>query len=765
MSLLRRVVLIVLVALLPALAAEIYNQRELRAAQRVELDDEAVRVAQSVAAELGRILDGTRNAMIALAAMPAIQDEDAPACTRLLHGIGTRFEAINVLALVNGRDQVVCSSLSSQAPPVPSGPFIHVRLARQRGGFAVAGYLFGRRSHEAELATGMPVRPAAGPPASVLIADIGLDWLGRQMRGLATQSAARITIIDRNGLIVASVPDGPAPGTASSGFERGLLDGPRTRLVRETAADGGSRPLAIARMPDLTVFVRLDRSRAAAAQERAALRSYVTFGAGLLLALACAILLARRAVATPVARILRTIARWRGGDATARVAMHDAQSELGRIGRALDDLLGAFERTAERLLANKAELEQRVAERTRQLEAEIHEREQTQAQLQQAQKMEVIGQLTGGVAHDFNNLLTAIIGNLELGRLRSQDRPEVARLLDNAMRAADRGAALTQRMLAFGRRQFLRLQPIDVAALLGGMDDLLTRSIGPTVTLSVRTEPGLWPARADANQIELALLNIAINARDAMPQGGSLAIAASNETVRAGDADPARLHPGDYVRISLQDSGIGMDRATLERVLEPFFTTKPAGKGSGLGLSMAQGVAAQSGGGLAIESRVGEGSTVSMWLPREIAGAEAEDETAPDGEERAALTPGSGEAILLVDDDPEVAEVARQCLVDEGYAVLHAPDGAAALALLDGGVAIALLIADLAMPGMNGLQLAARARTRRPGLPVLLATGYAETAAIHGSNPGYPVLEKPFKVAQLLEAVAGLLGPHAVGDG
>ncbi len=763
---LRRVVLIVLVALLPALAAEIYNQRALRAAQQVELDDEAVRVARSVSAELGRILDGTRNAMVALAALPAIRDEDAPECARLLHGISTRFAAIDVFALVNARDRVVCSSIAPQIPEFPPGPLKHVQLARERGGFAVAGYLPGRASYGPELATAMPVRASPGEPASVLIADISLEWLARQMRTLAMQSGAAITLAGRNGLVLAAVPDGPAPGTILSGFERDLLRSGRSGLVRDNQS--GARPMAIARMPDLTVIVRLDRSHAAAAQQQAALRSYVTFGIGLALALAGALLLARRAVGIPVERILRTISRWRRGDATARVGMGETHSELGRIGDALDDLLGAFERRAEGLLATRAELEQRVAERTRQLESEIREREQAQAQLQQAQKMEVIGQLTGGVAHDFNNLLTAIIGNLELARLRSGDRPEVARLLDNATRAADRGAALTQRMLAFGRRQFLRLEPIDIAALLAGMDDLLTRSIGPTISLTVRVEEGLWPARADANQIELALLNLAINARDAMPQGGQLTIAAANETVPAMAAHPARLHAGDYVRISLQDTGIGMDRETLERVLEPFFTTKPAGKGSGLGLSMAQGVAAQSGGGLSIESHVGQGTTVQVWLPRAIADpSDADDEAERKGpaEPHDAPAQRTGATILLVDDDAEVAEVARQCLADEGYEVLRVGDGTSALALLDGGGAVALLIADLAMPGMNGLQLAARARARRPGLPILLATGYADTAALHGGNPGYPVLEKPFKVGQLLNAVAELIGPRAASAG
>jgi len=275
----------------------------------------------------------------------------------------------------------------------------------------------------------------------------------------------------------------------------------------------------------------------------------------------------------------------------------------------------------ETLQRANAELERRVAERTLQLEAEVAEREAAQAQLQQAQKMELLGQLTGGVAHDFNNLLTAIIGNLELSLDKSADRADVTRLLRAGLRAADRGAALTQRMLAFGRRQYLHFETVAIPPLLDGMADLLARTIGPPVSVRIETAAEMRPARADANQVELLVLNLAVNARDAMPDGGTILISAAEETVGETDPHVARLVPGRYVRITVSDTGTGMDEPTRARAFEPFFTTKPVGRGSGLGLSMVQGVAEQSGGGVMIESVRGMGTSVTLWLPCDEADA------------------------------------------------------------------------------------------------------------------------------------------------
>jgi signal transduction histidine kinase len=314
-------------------------------------------------------------------------------------------------------------------------------------------------------------------------------------------------------------------------------------------------------------------------------------------------------------------------------------------------------RAEEELARLNATLEQRIAARTAELveanarlTAAMAERERAEAALRQAQKMEAIGQLTAGIAHDFNNLLTAVIGNVDLALKRAKDDPPQVRLLDGAARAAEQGAALTQRLLAFGRKQHLMAQPVDVAAHLDAKRDMLARSLGPAIQIVLAPEPDLWLARVDPHQLELMIVNLAINARDAMPDGGILTITMTNRGIT--DGAPSGLSAGEYVLIAVQDTGMGMDEATLKRAFEPFFTTKGIGKGSGLGLSMVHGVAAQSGGTARARSHPGEGTRVEVWLPRAATARPPKRIAAPAPE--AALVETT---ILLCDDDPEVRGV------------------------------------------------------------------------------------------------------------
>jgi signal transduction histidine kinase/CheY-like chemotaxis protein len=401
------------------------------------------------------------------------------------------------------------------------------------------------------------------------------------------------------------------------------------------------------------------------------------------------------------------------------------------------------------------QLERRVEERTAQLQhahdellAHIAERARTEEQLRQLQKLESIGQLTGGVAHDFNNLLTAVLGNLELLRKRLPHDPAIERLLDGATQGAQRGAALTQRLLAFARRQALQPQPTDLAELVRGMADLLHRSLGSTVEIAFDLPAGLPLASADHNQIELALLNLAVNGRDAMPDGGTLTISLSLEQVPA-----ARdLAAGRYIKLCVSDTGCGMDPQTLSRAIEPFFSTKEVGKGTGLGLSMIHGLALQLKGALRLLSDVGRGTRAELWLPLASGAAAA---AAPDSQPEADVSKRRL-TLLFVDDDFLISLSTVALLEDLGHDVIKASSGPAALDVLKSGKPIDLLITDYAMPGMTGVQLAEAVRKLRPDLPILLATGYADLPA--RAKVELPRLSKPYQQQQLAERITSLVG-------
>jgi len=404
----------------------------------------------------------------------------------------------------------------------------------------------------------------------------------------------------------------------------------------------------------------------------------------------------------------------------------------------------AAERTA--LAELTATLEQRVEQRTADLMKEVAARERAQEQLRQAQKMETIGQLTGGVAHDFNNLLMAVMGNLDLLRKRIPDDPRLHRLIDGALQGAERGASLTQRLLAFARQQDLRAVPVDLRALIHGMVDLLERSLGPRVALRVDIPQGLPPARIDANQLELAILNLAINARDAMPDGGSIEIKVSQYQ---SSSDPA-LKSGSYLKLSVIDTGMGMTPEILKRAVEPFFSSKPLGKGTGLGLSMVHGLAVQLGGALQLTSTVGKGTTATLILPVATKAPKAESPV------HTVQKVNRSAVILFVDDDPLIAMSTTEMLEDLGHQVIGASSGLHALDIIRSEQPIDLMMTDHVMPGMTGIELAAASREVRPSLPILLATGYAELP--EGAQLDLPRLAKPYHQDQLRDRLDQLLG-------
>nr|WP_222935639.1 ATP-binding protein [Pseudomonas marginalis] len=383
-------------------------------------------------------------------------------------------------------------------------------------------------------------------------------------------------------------------------------------------------------------------------------------------------------------------------------------------------------------------LEQQVEERTAQLRS-------NEEALRQSQKMEAVGQLTGGIAHDFNNMLTGIIGSLELLRRRvSRGKlDDLDSLIDLGVTSANRAAGLTHRLLAFSRRQSLDSKPVQINQLVTSMGELLQRSLNESIALDMRLDTQLWTAEADPNQLESALLNLALNARDAMPSGGRLVVETCNRHLDSVfTAAYGTLKPGDYVELSVSDTGCGIPESLLGRVFDPFFTTKPIGQGTGLGLSMIYGFARQSRGHVTLHSEVGKGTTVSLFLPRFVG------EITPDVTVDPALLPiaNRGETVLIVEDDPAVRVLVSQVLSELGYAFVEAGDADGALPIIESSQRIDLMISDVGLPGMNGRQLAEIGRQVRPDLKVLFITGYAEHAAVRGGflDPGMQLITKPF---------------------
>ena len=435
--------------------------------------------------------------------------------------------------------------------------------------------------------------------------------------------------------------------------------------------------------------------------------------------------------------------------------MRDEEGEIIRWFGTCTDIQQIVE--ARDILSRSREaLETMVRERTEELR-------RANEHLHQSQKMEAVGQLTGGIAHDFNNMLTGIIGAMDIMRRRiaTGRLDDLDRFMDAATTSANRAAGLTQRLLAFSRRQSLDSKPLDINALVGSLGDLLGRTIGEQIRLVMQLDPAIPSGITDSNQLESAILNLTINARDAMPEGGVLTVA--TRVAEIGPAEAAKVadaQAGRYVVVTVSDTGVGMAPDLLNKVLEPFFTTKPIGQGTGLGLPMVYGFARQNGGHLAIDSVAGEGSSVSIYLPAaDVAGAGKPDAglVAPQGE---------GQRVLVVEDDPSVRLLIRDVLEEVGYTAIEASDGSSAVPILTSGMAIDLMISDVGLPGMNGRQLAETARAHRPCLPILFVTGYAENAAIRSDFLGtnMSMITKPFSLDDLGQKIDEILARQRVAD-
>jgi signal transduction histidine kinase/ActR/RegA family two-component response regulator len=422
------------------------------------------------------------------------------------------------------------------------------------------------------------------------------------------------------------------------------------------------------------------------------------------------------------------------------------------------DHLLALDRQREELRLLNETLEERVRDRTRELEEAHRRREEAEQALRQAQKLEAVGQLTGGIAHDFNNILMVISGGLDMLE-RAIDPARREKLMGGMRQAASRGQSLTRQLLAFARKMTLVPEPVDLRSLIDGMRILVDGALRDDIVVDIDLEDGLWPLLADPTQLELALLNLAVNARDAMPEGGLLRIEAGNIRLEGGDGGS---RPGDYVRIVVSDTGQGMPAEVVEKVFEPFFTTKPVGKGTGLGLSQVYGFVTQSGGDAAIESQVGKGTSVILRLPRAegMRTTETRAETASPE-----IVPSGGRAILLVEDNDQVASITRDMLESLGCKVDRAASGREALAKLQDGASFDIVFSDIVMPeGMSGIDLADVLRRRHPGLPVLLTTGYSDSIP-DPQRDSVHFISKPYRLQDLERALREVAGAQAAADG
>ncbi|GAP36483.1 ATP-binding protein [Piscinibacter sakaiensis] len=751
MSIRARLLLMALLAsVLPALLvlARFVQDRE----AAVEADTRRLaRAAQVNAESLRDRIQGTAQLHFGLARAADLDTGDRAACSAFLSEVRETYPQYTGILTIRPDGRLFCDSLrSGRELDLNNRAYFQRALATR--GEVVLEPAFGRLTGRAVLQVAYPARRPDGTLRFVLLASLSLE------RALAADtvpvSGARLLIIDTRGTVLAATPPDPdwAPGRsiadtplfAFASRQRGaaatLLQGAAGEAMHWTVAD--SAPIAAA---GVQVLAGVPHERLVQAADRRFLQDI-----GLLAAAAFAVfltvwLLAERALRRPVERLTQMARRMAAGDLAARVAAPLPRGELGTLTTVMNEAAQSLQTQREDIA-------------------------RLNAQLLQSQRLEAVGQLTGGVAHDFNNLLTVVLGNAEvLGELCAE-RPAERELAQMIAAAAQRGAALTQQLLAFSRKQALAPSAVDVDALIGGMEPLLRSTLGGQIEIVRAGGAAPWRARVDPGRLEDAILNLCLNARDAMPGGGRLTLSTGQVHVGRAEAGALpELAPGEYVQVAVSDTGAGIAPEHLSKVFEPFFTTKEKGKGTGLGLAMVYGFARQSAGHVGVASEPGRGTTLTLVLPRADGGEPparpAAAAGAPDGSPDGSAAAHRGtEAVLVVEDDPLVRQHVCAELRALGYQVHEAASGAAGLAQLERQPAVALLFTDVVMPGgLSGRDLADAARRLRPDLKLLFTSGYAENVIVHQGrlDPGVRLLPKPYRRAELAQAVREALDEDA----
>ena len=779
-NLFARLLALVVVATLPAVLVLVYLQQELRGDRMARIPDEALQQAELINANMRSVMEGARQLSAAMARFNTVRALHSRCGAHMVEVQGD-LPSYTVVSVRDGDGRIVCSSNAELASDTMDQHCLRPGAHLAPG--VVQTGLFTPASEKRG-----PVLPfcvafaATEGRIGYIVMELSLDWLAAHVAELRLPERSTVGIADREGITLVRVPGlanltalANLTGQANLAGRRmpdavlPLVGSAQPGTTWAIGVDGHERVIGYvpAGMPGQGVFVSVGLFAPAilADIDAAAWQGLLLLALSIALSLALAMFAGERFVRRPTAALLDAAGRWSDGDLRARARLLEAPtSEFGRLAIAFNTMAEALGRRRDELEDLNTTLEARVQDRTRDLEAsrnrleiEITERERTEAELHQAQKLQVVGQLAGGIAHDFNNLLTAIVGALDLIHRRLPPGQErLLPLIENALEAAQRGGRLTAQLLAFSRRQRLLPVPTDLNVPVLALTGLLGSTLGRNIRIETELAAELWPAMVDPTQVEAVILNLAINARDAMPDGGVLTIRTRNLTLNTASATYSHASPGDYVALDVSDTGTGMLPAVIARAFEPFFTTKPQGEGAGLGLSQVHGLAVQSGGDVGISSRLGFGTAVTVLLPR--AGL-ATTRTRHDntGTTRQCLRHLH---VLVVDDDRAVREMAAEMLLERGHSVITAADGSQALTILDSSGAhtrpFDLMLVDYVMPGMNGVALIQAAQVLHPGLRALLVTGNAESETAESIGPE-AVMRKPFTIAQLEERMARLI--------
>jgi signal transduction histidine kinase/HAMP domain-containing protein len=849
-TLLSHLFALVAVSLLPVIAIQAYNEFDLRRARQEEVQDEALGLAKLAAAGQQQIVQGIRQALIALSELPAIKAKDTQGCNAYLSKIKQRYPGFISFIVVDMNGSSFCDASSDHKPSTAAGrPYFASTL--KTGAFTVGEFAIGRLTGRNVLHFALPFYDDDARMGGVVIAALSLDWLADSIARQDVPPGAALAITDRNGTVLARYPDnGRFIGRKMPNDKYWRVDHPGTTATLDL--DGVERIVGFSALQadsgGLLVSFGLNKAQAFTKIQRRTQRGIFLITLSTLIVLVLMWLGARRFIQRPLGQLVDAANQWRLGEFARRVDIR-GKSEIARVAGAFNSMADALEHRERELSEAKERAEEAAARITmifesttdsvlivdrdwcisyfngpaRSLFAEgrdligmnlseafpdaadaeilgqfqkvmsdqrpafvealcarrnawlainafpssqglavffrditehkhaVEARRLIQEQLHQSQKMESVGQLTGGIAHDFNNLLTVVSGNLELIE-DAADNDRVRQFAAAARCAAGRGAKLTAQLLAFSRRQKLNPKLINANKLISEFQGLIRQAVGGSCKVELRTDERLWFCHVDPPLLETALLNLALNARDAMPDGGVLEIETRNVVLDEGVMDGCS--PGSYVRLSVTDTGCGIPPEVRDRVFEPFFTTKEVGKGTGLGLSMVYGFVRQTGGYVDVESAPGMGTTVALYLPKAKQRPDAEAETV-----QTQTMPGGSERVLVVEDNEDVLEVTSAMLTTFGYRVLCARNGAEALQMLKSGQEFELLFSDVVMPnGMSGVELARETKRLNKSIKILLTSGYAgDVLERHRSVDEFPIIDKPFQLADLARRLRSML--------